>query len=205
MLDAMVRRAIDRPLLALGASLARRQVNANTVTLVGGAVGAVSCGLLIAGLHLAAMAAMLLNRALDGIDGAVARHSAPTDLGGYLDIVSDFLFYSGFIFCFAVGSPEHALAAAFLIFSFVGTGSSFLAFAIIAAKRGISSTGRGPKSFYYLGGVTEGTETILFFVAICLFPEQFTMLAYGFGLLCWLTTAGRIAIACRTFGSARHA
>jgi hypothetical protein len=90
--------------------------------------------------------------------------------------------------------------AAFLILSFVGTGTSFLAFAILAAKRGLASEARGRKSLYYLGGLTEGTETIAVFAAFCLFPSEFAVLAYGFGALCWLTTAARVVAARRSFG-----
>ena len=68
-----------------------------------------------------------IDDAADGLDGAVARHVGVTDLGGYLDIVLDFLIYSGIVFGFAVGRPDQALPAAFLIFSFVGTGTAFLA------------------------------------------------------------------------------
>ena len=97
--------------------------------------------------------------------------------------------------------PEQALPAAFLIFSFVGTGSSFLAYAIFAAKRGITTNIRGAKSLYYIGGLTEGTETIALFVALCLFPDAFPWLAWGFGGLCWITTAARVTAAAGTFRS----
>jgi phosphatidylglycerophosphate synthase len=146
-----------------------------------------------------ALACILLNRLADGLDGAVARHGRISDLGGYLDIVLDFLFYAGVAFFFAVGRPGEALPAAFLIFSFVGTGASFLAFAALAAKRGITTAARGTKSIYYLGGLTEGTETIALFVAICLFPDLFAWFAWIFGGLCWLTTAVRIFMATETF------
>ena len=85
------------------------------------------------------MVLIIANRVCDGLDGAVARSAGGTDLGAYLDITLDFLFYSAVPFAFAVADPANAMAAAFLIFSFVGTGSSFLAFAIIAQKRGIST------------------------------------------------------------------
>jgi phosphatidylglycerophosphate synthase len=199
MLDAVVRRFIDRPLLCIGGAAAKRGLTANAVTAAGFGVGAAACVLLAYQAYKPALFAMLLSRALDGIDGAIARRTKPTDLGGFLDIVADFIFYAGFVYAFAVGRPEHALPAAFLIFSFLGTGSSFLAFAVVAEKRGLSTAQRGVKSFYYLGGLTEGTETILLFVLICLFPEHFPSLAYVFGLLCWLTTVGRVATGFRVF------
>ena len=141
----------------------------------------------------------MLNRLCDGLDGAVARRRGLTDLGGFLDIVLDFLIYAVVPFAFALADPAaNALAAAFLIFSFIGTGSSFLAYAIMAAKRGISTELRGRKSLYYLGGLTEGTETIAAFVLACLWPAWFPWIAVVFGLLCWLTTATRIAVAWQT-------
>ena len=65
----------------------------------------------------------------------------------------------------------------------------------MAARRGIATDLRGQKSLYYLGGLTEGTETILALVLACLWPALFPAIALVFGLLCWLTTASRIAVA----------
>lgn len=141
----------------------------------------------------AALAAIVLNRLLDGLDGALARRRGLTDAGGFLDISLDFLFYALVPFGFIVADPaQNALAGGWLLFAFIGTGSSFLAFATLAAKHQIANPGYAHKSFYYLGGLTEGTETILLFVLCCLFPAHFTWLAWCFGALCWLTTFTRI-------------
>ena len=199
MRDARLRQVIDPPLDWIGRRMARLGITANSITWTGFGVGMGAWALLALGNYWGALVLILLNRLADGLDGAVARHGRITDLGGYLDIVLDFLFYSGVVFFFAVGRPDEALPAAFLIFSFVGTGASFLAFATLAAKRGITSAARGPKSIYYLGGLTEGSETIGLFVAICLFPDLFAWFAWGFGGLCWLTTAVRIFMAMETF------
>jgi phosphatidylglycerophosphate synthase len=202
-LDARIRRAIDPTLDRIGAALAYWGLGANTVTVGGFLIGVAAWGALAAGAYGLALALILANRLADGLDGAVARRQGLTDLGGYLDIVLDFLFYAGVPFFFAVGRPETALPAAFLVFSFVGTGTSFLAFAALAAKRRFTTATYGRKSIYYLGGLTEGTETIGLFLLICLFPEQFGWLAWSFGALCWLTTASRIAAAVDAFrGSA---
>jgi phosphatidylglycerophosphate synthase len=195
-LDARLRRLIDSPLDRLAAPLASRGLSANAVTVVGFLIGLGAAAAIAGRAYLLGLGLLLLNRLLDGLDGAVARRRGLTDLGGFLDIVLDFLIYSAVPFAFALADPgANALAAAFLIFSFVGTGSSFLAFAIMAAKRGIATDLRGQKSLYYLGGLTEGTETILMFVLACLWPAWFPWIALVFGLLCWLTTATRIAIA----------
>ena len=187
MLDARLRKLIDPPLDFAGRRLARLGVTANSVTWTGFLVGCGAWALLALGSYWWALALILLNRVADGLDGAVARHGRVSDLGGYLDIVLDFLFYSGVVFFFAVGRPEEALPAAFLIF------------AAVAAKRGITTAARGEKSIYYLGGLTEGSETIALFVAICLFPQHFAWFAWTFGALCWLTTTVRITMAVETF------
>ncbi len=199
MLDAEIRRVIDPLLDRIGAALARWGLGANAITVCGFLIGVAAWGALWARAYSLALSLILVNRVADGLDGAVARRSEMTDLGGYLDIVLDFIFYAGVPFFFAVGRPEEALPAAFLTFSFVGTGGSFLAFSAIAAKRGITTQMRGRKSIYYLGGLTEGAETIGLFIAICLFPNYFGLLAWLFGTLCWLTTASRIAAAVETF------
>jgi phosphatidylglycerophosphate synthase len=195
-----MRRIIDPPLDRIGRGLAGAGIAANAVTVTGFAVGVLAIPCLAAEWYGWALAAILVNRLADGLDGAVARHTRLTDFGGYLDIVCDFIVYAGVAFGFALARPENAVPAAFLILSFVGTGTSFLAFAILAAKRGLASEARGRKSLYYLGGLTEGTETIAVFVAVCLFPGLFPLLAYVFGALCWLTTATRFMTARRNFG-----
>lgn len=199
MLDPLARRVIDPPLKLAGAALAGRGVTANQVTLVGFGIGLAAPLALAVEAYLAALAAILLNRLADGLDGAVARASRPSDLGGFLDIVFDFVFYAAIPLGFAFGRPDFALPAAFLLASFMGTASSFLAFAVFAAKHGLNTDRRGSKALYYLGGLAEGTETIACFVACCLWPRLFPYFAYGFGLLCWLTTVSRILAGVQAF------
>lgn len=194
MLDRAARRLIDPTLESLAGRAARLGLTADRVTVLGFGIGLAAIVAIAVKLYLVGLVLLLLNRLADGVDGCLARRNGPTDLGGYLDIVLDFIIYAGLGFAFALAQPEQAVAAAFLIFSFMGTGSSFLAFAIFAAKRRLGEQ-QGLKGFYYLGGLTEGTETILLFVFVCLLPGYFAEAAYVFGALCWLTTIGRIASA----------
>lgn len=194
MLDRAARRLIDPALESIAGRAAKLRLTADQVTVLGFGIGLAAIAAIAAKLYLLGLLLLLLNRLADGVDGCLARRNGPTDLGGYLDIVLDFIVYAGLAFAFAVAQPEEALAAAFLIFSFMGTGSSFLAFAIFAAKRKLDER-QGLKGFYYLGGITEGTETILLFVFVCLLPGHFAPAAYVFGALCWLTTIGRIGTA----------
>ena len=198
MLDPLARRLIDPPLDVAARHLVKLGVSANAVTVAGFAFGLLAA-VAIAGEHyLIGLLFFALNRLADGLDGAVARILGKTDLGGYLDIVLDFLIYAAVVLGFAAARPENALPATLLLAGYIGTGSTFLTFAIMAAKHGIETRARGSKSLYYLGGLTEGTETILAFVLACLWPALFPWIALIFGLLCWLTTATRIAVAAQT-------
>jgi hypothetical protein len=77
-----------------------------------------------------------------------------------------------------------------LLAAFIGTGSSFLAYAILAERRGLcASPGKG---FLFLGGLTEATETLICFALMCVWPDRFAWWAYGFAALCALTIASRI-------------
>jgi len=193
MLDRAFNQAVQRPLHRMAQALQRRGWQADTVTWLGFALGALALPLLALNQPLWALLAMALNRVADGLDGALARLTQPTDRGAFLDIALDFLFYASVPLGFAVLDPaRNALAAAVLIFSFIGTASSFLAFAVLAAKRGLQSTAYPSKGFYYLGGLTESVETMAVFALMCLWPDWFVPLAYGFAALCALTTVTRI-------------
>jgi phosphatidylglycerophosphate synthase len=199
MLDARIRAVIDPGLDRLAGQLQRLGLSANQVTIGGFALGLLAMALIATGSYMPALLAILLSRLADGLDGALARRHGITDLGGFLDIVLDFIFYSGVAFAFALADPgRNALPAAFLIFSFVGTGSSFLAFAVLAAKRRLQPPRHTAKSLYYIGGLTEGSETIAVLALFCILPAAFPQIAVVFGCLCWLTTASRVASAWRT-------
>lgn len=200
MFDRFATAAIKPPVDALARLLARAGISANQLTLLGFGIGIVAAFLIASHAYLVGATAIFISRLCDALDGAVARCSAPTDSGGFLDITLDFLFYASIPLAFAVADPLHnALPAVVLLAAFIGTGSSFLAFAAIAAKRGMTSTAYPHKSFYFLGGLTEATETLAVFTAMCLWPEQFAGLAYGFAGLCGVTVATRLWWGWRAF------
>lgn len=203
MLDSYLRPIIDPPLNAAARFLIALGATPVLLTAAGFVCSCISFGFLAASNYLFSLFFIALSRLMDGLDGPVARQTrltaadgsevtAESDIGAFLDIVSDFFFYSGTVFFFAVGQPEYALWAAFLIFSFVAAGTTFLAYAIFASKRGMNHSKQGKKGFFYLSGITEGTETITLFVVICLFPQFFPFFAGGYGVLCFLTAFGRV-------------
>lgn len=193
MIDHLAIGLLRAPLQALARPLARLGVGADAVTLLGFATGLAAAGAIALQRPLVGLALLLLSRLCDGLDGALARLTTPTDRGAFLDITLDFLFYASVPLAFALADPAaNALPAAVLLAAFIGTGSSFLAFAVLAERRGLRSDAYPHKGLYYLGGLTEAGETLACFVLMCLWPAQFGLWAYGFALLCVLTMTTRI-------------
>ncbi len=200
MLDSVLRPLIDPPLNRAARVIARSGISANALTTAGAVVAIGAAAAIATERYGLALALIILNRLLDGLDGPLARIRGSTDFGGYLDIVCDFLFYAAIPLGFGFADPHNLQPALVLLASFLGAGTSFLAYAIIAAKRGIETRAQGAKSFYFAAGLAEGTETIIAFVLACLWPRWFAQIAYGYAALCALTVLGRITTARRHFG-----
>jgi phosphatidylglycerophosphate synthase len=200
MLDATARKIIDPPLNVLGRAIAARGVSADAVTLAGLAIGLSAAALIVFGAFTAALVLLLVSRIADGLDGAVARATQKTDFGGYLDIAADFLFYGAIPLGFVLhDTGANGAAGAFLLTSFYFNGTSFLGYAILAEKAKMQTTAQGQKSLYYSNGILGGTETIIFFVLLCLYPAYFAQMAWVFGALCFATAALRIHAARQLF------
>ncbi len=204
MLDRYLLEAQNALLRPVALQLSSRGVAADALTLIGFLFGVGSAIFIATGFAGTALILIALNRLFDGLDGAVARLAGPTDRGAFLDIALDFAFYAMVPLAFAVANPtQNAMAACLLLASFMGTASSFLAFAVIAAKRGATSTSFPQKGIYYLGGLTEGTETIVAFTAMCLWPNQFPIIATVFSVLALLTTMMRWLWGWREFSESK--
>jgi phosphatidylglycerophosphate synthase len=203
MLDGWMRPVIDPILDRMGKALAGQGVTADGVTLAGLALGLVAAGVVAAGgAGLWALVPLLASRVADGLDGAVARVRGKTDFGGYLDIVCDFLFYAAIPLAFVLRDPAaNGVAGAVLLASFYVNGATFLGYAVLAEKKGMETRSRGEKSLYFTAGLLEGTETIGFFVLICLWPGSFAPLAFIFAALCFVTAVSRVLLARRVFGA----
>ena len=178
------------------------KVTADQMSFAGLGLGLFASALIAAGVPQVAILPLLLGLIADGVDGAIARGSdQQSDRGAFMDIALDFVFYASVPLAFAIANPAaNALAGAVVLAAFVTTGTSFLAYAALAAKRGEKSSDYPTKGIYYLGGITEGVETISFFVASCLWPSWFPVLAYIFASLCAFTTFTRIKAGWERFG-----
>ena len=203
MLDPFLRPIIDIPLNYIGKRIASYGVSANMISVMGFVFGAFAILMICLNFYISGLIFILMNRVFDGLDGAVARYSQLSDFGGFLDIVFDFIIYSGVVFAFGISNSNNLIYCSFLIFSFVGPMTSFLAYASIAAKKNIVTIKRGKKSFYHLGGICEGTETALTLILLCVFPQYLPTICIIYGVLCWMTTGGRVYIAWQDFAKAK--
>jgi len=194
MLDKFITPVIKPLLTPVVVMLHKRNISADQVTFYGFLVGMLAVPLLAFQLWYLALTVIILNRILDGLDGALARYAKQSSsAGGFLDITLDFLFYAAIPLGFIFANPEqNAIAGSILLATFIGTGSRFLAFAIAAEKFKIDKPQFKYKSFYYLNGLTEGTETIALFIAFCIWPQHFTLLALLFSGACMITIFTRI-------------
>jgi phosphatidylglycerophosphate synthase len=201
LLDGAARRVIGPVIDHAGCKLAGWGIPADAVTIAGFVLGLAAAAAIVPGFYIPALVLLLLSRVCDGLDGAVARYTAKTDRGGFLDIVLDFAFYAAIPLAFVLADPAaNAVAGAVLLASFYVNGASFLAFATIAAKRGLTTEARGEKSLYFTVGLAEATETIAVFCLFCLFPGAFPETAWLFAAVCLITAAARVILAVRLFG-----
>lgn len=193
MFDRYAIKMLKQPLFHCASLLKSKGVGADHVTVISFFIGLGVLPALYFQCYGCALICIIVNRIGDGIDGSLARMTKVSDAGGFLDIVLDFIFYASVVLGFALADPEqNGPAAVLLLFSFVGTGSSFLAFAIMAERRGLESIAYVNKGIYYLEGLTEATETIICFVLFCIFPDMFPVIATIFAALCLITTATRV-------------
>ncbi|MBH0048213.1 CDP-alcohol phosphatidyltransferase family protein [Pseudoalteromonas sp. NZS11_1] len=194
MLDKFITPVIKPLLTPVVMLMHKRGITADQLTVVGFLVGLLAVPLLAFEMWYGALVAIALNRILDGLDGALARYAnQSSSAGGFLDITLDFLFYAAIPLGFILANPEqNAIAGSLLLATFIGTGSSFLAFAIAAEKFKLEKPQFKYKSFYYLNGLTEGTETIALFIAFCIWPQYFAVMASIFAIACGITIFTRI-------------
>ena len=203
MFDRQIQNFTQKPLIII-AKLFLKFLKPNQMTILGFILGFFMCILIFFQFYFAALALLFLNRFCDGLDGTMARLTTPTPLGGYLDIVSDFTIYSGFVLAFGFSNSSYTTLSMILLFLYIGTGTTFLAKAAIQTQLDkISETNDAieglPKSFHYTSGLVEGTETIIFMVLCLLFPKFFILISIIFGILCLITFISRVIVCCDEF------
>ena len=192
MIDAKLNIFLRPYLRFLAKIIIKLNISANIITFLGFFLGLCCFYSIINFYFMGAFLFLVLNRFCDGLDGAVARLLGPTDIGAFYDITLDFIFYSLFPIAFIFVDIKNAYAICFLLLSFVSTQTTFLASAWFIEKNKILVSTKQKKSFFYIGGITEGFETIICFILMLLFYESLELIVYIFGILCWTTSISRL-------------
>lgn len=191
MLDPVARR-LTAPVLDVAARrIATTGVHPTAITALGWLAGLGGCVAIVNGAWTVAAGLWLLNRVLDGLDGAVARQVGPTDLGGFLDIVADFSIYAAIVLAVAIEVPEARLACTALLVAYYVSGTAFLAMSSILERRRAENH-LDPRSLRFVGGVAEGTETVIAYVVLMLLPQHAELIVWLFLVAVAITALQRI-------------
>ena len=194
MLDAPVRRALAPALDRTGAVLADAGVPPLALTASGFAAGLAACVAVTRHAWAAALVLWLVNRLLDGLDGPTARRCGATDLGGFLDIVADFTVYAGFVVAVGVAVPDARIACLALLTAYYVSGTAFLALSSLLERRGSPGVATDRRSLRFVGGLAEGTETVIVYVLFCLLPQHAELIAWVFAAAVAITVVQRVAL-----------
>ncbi len=192
MIDAKINKIIKPVLNKFAKKLLKYNIKANLVTFTGFCFGLFCSYFIINEMFVYAGIFLFLNRFCDGLDGALARLIGETDIGAFYDIVFDFLFYIIFPMSFILLDLKNTYSICFLLLSFVATQTTFLATSWLVEKNKLLISEGQNKSFFYVGGITEGFETIICFIMMLIFYEFINYIAYIFGILCWITFISRV-------------
>ncbi len=191
MLDSAIRSRIKNPLDKLGAQLSARGVSPTVITLLGLALGLLCCAAIATEQWTAALVMWLGNRAADGMDGPVARNGSygPSDFGGFLDILADFAIYGGVLVAVGYAIPDARMAALAVLCMYYLNGTAFLAWSSLAEKRDRSS---GERSLQFPAGLAEGTETIVVYIVLLLFPGRAPLILWVWAAIVGVTVIQRV-------------
>ena len=194
MFDIWLRQRIDPVLDRIATAAVNAGLSANMLTIAGAVLGLGAAWAISGGQFGAGIALIAANRLCDGLDGAVARRTAPTAWGGYLDSIADYVFYIAVPVWFAIADADNLWPILLLVSSYVLTAVSFLALAAILSGRDM---GHGQKSFTYTSGLIEGGETIAAYLMMCLLPQHVAVIATLLAVLCLITVLQRLWFARR--------
>lgn len=174
-LDDLLRGVKDRLLAPVAGAIGPR-CPPLLITVLALLVGLAAVWLAAGGNHGWGLVAWIGNRVLDGLDGALARlHGRATDLGGYLDLLCDFVVYAGLPFGLALSMPSEDgwRALALLLAVFYVNSASWLYLSALIERRGRRIADPEPATSIVMPpGLVAGTETIIFYALFLLWPAM---------------------------------
>ena len=198
MFDAAFRTRLEKPLDQAAAGLERAGLTPDLVTTSGLVLGLGCCIAIAVDRWWLGLALWVLNRLADGLDGPLARRYGPTDFGGYFDILADFAVYGGVLVAIGISMPEARVVCLVVFLAYYLSGSSFLAFSSLAARREVSGDGR---SLNFPAGLAEGSETIAAYIVILALPSQAVLLLWIWAAIVIFTLFQRMSIIARLLRS----
>ncbi len=204
MLDAAARRLLDQPLSGLARLVDRHPVTPNRLTLLGLVTGLASAATAAGQLWWWALGLWIFSRAMDGLDGPLARRrlssargtsaeASGSEAGGFLDITADFAVYGAAVVGVAIGATRQYdadwLPFLLVLLAYYINGTVFLAFSSIAERTGRQR--EDGRSFSFLGGLAEGTETIVVHSLWLVLPAHAGTIATVWAVVVGVTAAQR--------------
>ncbi len=208
MLDEALRPVKERVLLPAARAIGTR-VQPLTVTLLGFACGIGAAGAAAAGAYGLAVWLWLANRILDGLDGTLARaQGTQTDMGGYVDILLDFVVYAAIPIGLLIAAPSVLLsvATASLLGSFYVNAASWMYLSAVLERRGEGAVSRNEFTTVMMPeGLVGGSETVVAFTLFLALPGRAVPLFAAMSVLVLLTVVQRVVWAARNLPKQRPA
>ena len=192
MFDTYLRNTKDR----IAEPIARRMVriSPNTISIIGVVFGITSALFAARSLYLWGLAFWLINRALDGLDGLLARlHHKQDDFGGYLDILLDFVAYAAIPLGFGLAAASQSiyLALAGLLSIYYLNTASWMYLAAILEKRAAHDP-EIATTIVMPAGLVGGFETVVFYSLFFLLPQYLLLFFIVFSALIFITVIQRL-------------
>jgi phosphatidylglycerophosphate synthase len=195
MLDAPLRRLLDPPLSRAATALDRPWISPDRLTAAGLVLGLASAVAAALGWWTTAAVLWLVSRLADGLDGPLARRRrarghGDAGAGGFFDITADFTVYGATVVGVAIGAGGPLWPFLLVLLAYYVNGAAFLAFSSIAERAG--RTLDDGRSLSFLGGLAEGTETIVVHTVWLLLPFWAGEIALGWAAVVAISAAHRV-------------
>ncbi len=199
MFDAAARQILEQPLARLARRIDVAWVSPNGLTLLGLATGLASAASAAIHLWWWSLALWLFSRAMDGLDGPLARRRAAraaprSQAGGFLDITADFVVYGSTVVGVSIGTTSAFDVAwwpfLLVLLAYYVNGTAFLAFSSIAERS--ARQREDGRSLSSLGGLAEGSETIVVHSLWLIFAAQAGVIAVVWAAVVGVSATQRI-------------
>lgn len=197
MIDAPVRRLLGRWLAPAGRWLGRAGITPNALTMVGAALGVTAALLIARGAAWTGLGVWLVSRAVDALDGIVAREAGlASAFGGYLDITLDMVAYGAMVLGFAAVHPQGQWLWPSVLFGYLLVTTTTLALSsILEARR--ATRPDNDRSLQFTAGFAEAGETSIVYALFVAWPEGIAVVGWGWVAVCAATVIQRTILARR--------